>query len=84
MRVARLEREDDFDGWRAAVRTLAHEGVAAADVVWQVGPAAYDLFGAEPVTASDAPLFNVKPPLTPPLSESAVKMENAPLLLESP
>ena len=59
MRVARLEREDDFDGWRAAARTLAHEGVAAADVVWQVGPAAYDLFGAEPVTASDAPLFNV-------------------------
>jgi DNA polymerase len=44
MRAVRLEAEDDFDGWRAAARALAVEGVAPEQVVWQVGDRATDLF----------------------------------------
>jgi probable DNA metabolism protein len=36
MRVARLESEIDFDGWRDAARTLRAEGVAPEAVVWTV------------------------------------------------
>jgi DNA polymerase len=36
MRVARLESEIDFDGWRAAARTLRAEAVAPEAVVWTV------------------------------------------------
>ena len=36
MRVARLESEIDFDGWRAAARALRGEGVAPEAVVWTV------------------------------------------------
>lgn len=63
MRVATLDEEDDFDGWRRAARTLALAGVPAADVVWQVGPAPADLFGdeAEP-DRPDAPAFSVPRP----------------------
>lgn len=45
MHVATLAAEDDFDGWRKAARALALAGVAPADVIWQVGEAATDLFG---------------------------------------
>ncbi|EQB10036.1 UdgX family uracil-DNA binding protein [Novosphingobium lindaniclasticum] len=47
MRVVRLDAEDDFDGWRIAARSLASEGVAPADVVWQIGDRMVDLFAAE-------------------------------------
>nr|WP_314466574.1 UdgX family uracil-DNA binding protein [uncultured Novosphingobium sp.] len=47
MRVARLESEDDFEGWRLAARAFASEGVAPSDIVWQVGDGAVDLFAGE-------------------------------------
>lgn len=63
MRVARLETEDDFDGWRTAVRALVNEGVAPEEVVWQVGDANSDLFAGPPTVASDAPAaFSVPRP----------------------
>ncbi len=43
-RVA-LTAPDDFDGWRAAARRLAMNGVDPADIVWQVGETSADLFG---------------------------------------
>lgn len=49
MRVVRLAAEDDFEGWRAAARSLARDGVPAAEVVWQVGDRPADLFADEPV-----------------------------------
>ena len=52
-RVATLATEDDFDGWRAAARTLALARIPAADVVWQVGEQPTDLFGDE--AEPDAP-----------------------------
>ena len=45
MRVAMLDAEDDFDGWRGSARGLALAGVPPEDVVWQVGDRAGDLFG---------------------------------------
>ena len=63
MRVAKLESEDDFDGWRAAVRALVSEGIAPDEVVWQVGDARGDLFAAQPIDASVAPAgFSVPRP----------------------
>ncbi len=59
LRVVRLSREDDFDGWRAAARTLAAERVPAGQVVWQVGDQPGDLFAGEPVTPSQTPGRNV-------------------------
>ena len=53
MRVVRLDAEDDFDGWRIAARSLASEGVAPADVVWQIGNRTVDLFAAE-ATSNEA------------------------------
>ena len=37
MRVVALEAEDDFDGWRAAVRGLVLDQVPPDQIVWQVG-----------------------------------------------
>ena len=42
MRVARLESEIDFDGWRAAARALRAEGVAPEAVVWTVERELFD------------------------------------------
>ncbi|MBX3594992.1 UdgX family uracil-DNA binding protein [Sphingomonas sp.] len=53
MRVASLTAADDFDGWRAAARTLAAAGVPAGDVVWRVGDAPGDLFADQAVPAGD-------------------------------
>lgn len=50
MRRVRLDGEDDFDGWRTAARALALAGVSPDELVWTVGDAPADLFGA------DAPL----------------------------
>ncbi|MBA3878967.1 MAG: uracil-DNA glycosylase [Sphingobium sp.] len=54
MRLAKLESEDDFDGWRAAVRALVSEGIAPGEVVWQVGDARGDLFAAQLIDTSAA------------------------------
>jgi len=60
--VARLADHDDFEGWRDAARSLAAAGVAPAEVSWQVGDEAGDLFGstgdADPPPAS-GPAFSV-------------------------
>jgi len=50
MHLPRLADQDDFDGWRDAARPLAAAGVPPAEVSWQVGDRAGDLFG----TAGDA------------------------------
>lgn len=46
MRVVRLERPDDFDGWRDAARALLSQDIPAEAVIWQVGDGDGDLFGA--------------------------------------
>jgi len=54
MRVVTLGDEDDFEGWRLAARALALARVRPADVLWQVGEAAQDLFGDEAVMEAEA------------------------------
>lgn len=53
MITARLDSEDDFDGWRAQCRGLLRLGATPADVVWQVGAQRTDLF-ANPESAIEA------------------------------
>lgn len=48
MITARLEAEDDFDGWRDQCRGLMRIGARPENVVWQVGDNAADLFAATP------------------------------------
>ncbi len=67
MRVARLESEIDFEGWRGAARVLRAEGVKPEAVVWTVerdlfdfsSPALAGEVAAKPMegasTAADAP-----------------------------
>ena len=63
MRVARLEHEEDFDGWRRAARALALARVPPAEVVWQVEGGAGDLFGDEAtLEAEGGPAFSVPRP----------------------
>lgn len=59
MKVVQLEAEDDFDGWRAAARTLAAACVQAQDVIWQVGNQPTDLFSETPVAIGTASAFKV-------------------------
>jgi DNA polymerase len=60
--LARLDAEDDFDGWRATARAAALAGVPADALHWQVGDAPADLFAVGtdaplPVPAADAAFF---------------------------
>jgi probable DNA metabolism protein len=61
MRVVTLEAEDDFDGWRDAVRGLVLDQVPPGQVVWQVGdddPG--ELFtGQMPLVSTDRGAFSV-------------------------
>ncbi|MGZ8283847.1 MAG: hypothetical protein ACXWUN_12975, partial [Allosphingosinicella sp.] len=57
MRLVTLAAEDDFDGWRAAVRPLAAERVPPAEVSWQVGDAPTDLFAAAAAAPAAASLL---------------------------
>ncbi|MDX3911519.1 MAG: UdgX family uracil-DNA binding protein [Sphingobium sp.] len=59
MRAVQLEREDDFDGWRAAARSLVAARVPAEQVVWQIGAQPTDLFAGEPVAPAEAPQLAV-------------------------
>lgn len=59
MRIVQLEAEDDFDGWRAAARTLAATRVPADAVVWQIGDRPTDLFGGDAVAVGKAPALKV-------------------------
>ena len=58
MHAVVLAAHDDFDGWRDAARGLAAAGIAADQVVWQVGDAPADLFAdvAPPEAAPQAKL----------------------------
>ena len=57
MHVVTLDDSDDLDGWRVAARALAMAGVNPADIVWQVGDQATDLFAgaADPLPTSGTP-----------------------------
>ena len=46
MQVVRLASETDFDGWRAAARSLRARGVTPGRALWTVEG---DLFGAAQV-----------------------------------
>jgi len=59
MHVVELEREDDFDGWRAAARGLAAARVPADQIIWQVGSQPTDLFAGAPVASMRAAAINV-------------------------
>ena len=54
MLVARVETEDDFDGWRVAARAMAVAGMSPDQVTWQVADEPGDLLGqtAPPLPAS--------------------------------
>jgi DNA polymerase len=52
MHLIRLAEQDDFDGWRAAARSLALNEIGPDAVVWQVGDQSEDLLAA----AGTAPL----------------------------
>ncbi|MBV7257691.1 UdgX family uracil-DNA binding protein [Pacificimonas sp. WHA3] len=54
MHSARLAHEEDFDGWRSAARQLALGGVHPADIIWQIGDTAQNLFGSEAPPAATA------------------------------
>jgi DNA polymerase len=57
MHVVTLDQPDDLDGWRDAARSLAMAGVSPADIVWQVGDQATDLFAgaADPLPTTGTP-----------------------------
>jgi len=54
--TARLDSEDDFDGWRAQCRGLLRLGAKPADVVWQVGAQRTDLFANPDNSIAGAPI----------------------------
>ena len=56
MITARLDSEDDFDGWRAQCRGLLRLGAKPADVVWQVGAQRTDLFANLESSIEAAPI----------------------------
>jgi DNA polymerase len=62
MRRVRLDGEDDFDGWRTAARALALAGVSPDELVWTVGDAPADLFGADAALPDAAGAFTVPRP----------------------
>lgn len=62
MRRVRLDREDDFDGWRSAARALALAEVSPDELVWTVGDAPADLFGADAALPDATGAFTVPRP----------------------
>jgi len=60
MRIVTLSTEDDFDGWRDAVRGLVLDHVPPDQVVWQVGEEPGQLFaGQMPVLGGPRGAFSV-------------------------
>jgi uracil-DNA glycosylase family protein len=62
MHIVTLAHAEDFEGWRSAARALAAAQVPSADIAWQIGDAASDLFaqrGSEPMHAATAAPFSV-------------------------
>jgi probable DNA metabolism protein len=66
-----LASPDDFDGWRDSARALARAGVPAAEVSWQFGDTAGDLFAAPAPLPTGASSFSV-PRAFLTLAESAI------------
>ncbi len=62
MRLARLSAPDDVDGWRAAARALAQEGVPPDQIVWQVGDTAADLFATSDGASTVSPAMGLSVP----------------------
>ncbi len=60
MKTVVLTHQVDFDGWRAAARTLATSGIAPDDVLWSID-SPDDLFASEPFVSETvhAPAFSV-------------------------
>jgi len=71
MRSIALPAEDDFEAWRDAARALAGAGVPAAEVSWQVGDSAGDLFAAPAPLPSGGAAFSVSRAFLT-LAESAI------------
>ena len=67
MRSVALAHEVDWDGWRAAARTLALDGIPPEEVVWSVG-APDDLFAEGERPAPAARLRRVHRPARPRLA----------------
>ena len=62
MWIAQLTTEDDFESWRGIARQLAIDDVPADQIVWQIGEAPADLFGAganQAATNVETPAFAV-------------------------
>jgi len=62
VRRVSLPEPDDYEGWRDAARALAQARIAPADIVWDAGGAAPDLFGtvkAAPPPAAEGAPFSV-------------------------
>jgi uracil-DNA glycosylase len=59
MPVIALAHEEDFDGWRRAVRSLIAANVAPSDVDWQAGDMGAGLFGGDLFPVGEAPAFPV-------------------------
>lgn len=57
--TVRLDAEDDWHGWRSAVRSLVAKRIAPEDVTWQVGDGPGDLFGGQVLQSGAAPAFSV-------------------------
>lgn len=64
MRIARLDSETDFEGWRSHARTLLCAGVRPEDVAWQVGARQDSLFAS-----LDAPPLPKSPNFKPHVSK---------------
>ena len=54
MRVASLEIDADFEGWRNASRQFLSQGMAPDDVLWRVG-GARDLFADQAAESIPSP-----------------------------
>ena len=55
-----LDSETNFNGWRAAARTLARAGVPPEDIVWTVAGRAAELFSPNALpSCENAPAFTV-------------------------
>jgi DNA polymerase len=76
VRIAKVAAADDFESWRDVARALVTQDVSADQIVWQVGDAPTDLFGAGAVTQeAGAPTFPVPRPFIA-LARSAICHRN--------
>jgi len=75
MALARLQTQDDFDGWRTAARSLALANIPVEQVSWQVGDDVGDLFAGiseAPVAPAPADAAFSVPRIFVDLAETAI------------